>query len=299
VIVKQKPSIGVIGGGFVGGTFADGYKHYTDVKLYDVNPRRASHSYEEVVEQDVLVVALPTPMKSDGSVDVSILDGAFEKLNQTCPGGLGGQKPTILRSTVPPKHLSRISSTSKNLEFYYVPEFLTERSAALDFQQSNRIIVGTKHGLSEPIRIQDRLLANLFDLRFPEVPIKWVTYTEASLVKYLTNVFFCSKIAMLNEFAQVCEGHGLDFNAVFAKVMLDQRIGRSHFQVPGHDGKLGFGGHCFPKDLNGYMEIAKDVGVLTTVSEAVWKKNLEVRPEQDWKQDVGRAVSKEDDEGRD
>jgi UDPglucose 6-dehydrogenase len=292
--IPQKPTLGVIGGGFVGGTFAEGYKHYTDVKLYDIDPIRSSHSYEEVIGQDVVVMALPTPMRKDGSVDVAILEVALEKLNAACPGGGLGRKPTILRSTVPPPHLNRWGKEHSNLAFYYVPEFLTERSARLDFQQSNRIIVGTRHGGSEPIHLQDRVLVNLFEIRFPQVPVKWVSYTEASLVKYLTNVFFCSKISMLNEFAQVCEGYGLDFNSVFAKVMLDQRIGRSHFQVPGHDGKKGFGGHCFPKDLNGYMEIARDVGVLTTVSEAVWKKNLEVRPEQDWKRDVGRAVSEEE-----
>ncbi len=76
-------------------------------------------------------------------------------------------------------------------------------------------------------------------------------------------------------------------------MMLDQRIGRSHFKVPGHDGKLGFGGHCFPKDLNGYLHIARDCGVNPLVGQAAWEKNLEVRPERDWEKDKGRAVSDE------
>ena len=78
------------------------------------------------------------------------------------------------------------------------------------------------------------------------------------------------------------------------EILEDGRIGRSHWQVPGHDGKLGFGGSCFPKDLNGFMHFAKSIGVDPTVSEAVWKKNLEVRPEKDWEELKGRAVSEED-----
>ena len=294
--IPQKPTLGVVGGGFVGGTFAEGYAHYTEVRLYDIDPKRGTHSYEEVLAQDVLVMALPTPMRRDGSVDVSIVEEALAKLNTACPGGGLGRKATILRSTVPPKHLERFSNASTNLEFYYVPEFLTERAARLDFQQSNRIIIGTRHGCTEPLHLQDRVLLNLFELRFPAVPLYWVSYTEASLTKYLTNSFFCSKISMLNEFAQVCEGYGLDFNSVFAKVMLDTRIGRSHFQVPGHDGRKGWSGHCFPKDLQGFMEIARDVGVKSTVCEAVWEKNLEVRPTllAELEEMKGRAISDDD-----
>ena len=79
--------------------------------------------------------------------------------------------------------------------------------------------------------------------------------------------------------------------------LYDERLGRSHFQVPGHDGSLGFGGSCFPKDLNALIFEAKKAGISTTFLEAVWKKNLEVRPEKDWETLKGRAVSFEDENG--
>jgi UDPglucose 6-dehydrogenase len=99
----------------------------------------------------------------------------------------------------------------------------------------------------------------------------------------------------MNEFAQVAEAFDLEPNEVIGKVMLDQRIGRSHWMVPGHDGKRGFGGHCFPKDINGYLHIARELGVDPLIGQAAWDKNLEVRPEQDWKEDKGRAVSNDED----
>ncbi len=123
-----------------------------------------------------------------------------------------------------------------------------------------------------------------------------IPFIEGSIIKYATNSFFCTKVSFFNELAQVCKAHGLNPETVIGKVLLDQRIGRSHFQVPGHDGRLGFGGSCFPKDINGYIQIAKDAGVEPTVAEAVWKKNLEVRPEEDWKELKGRAVSDESQE---
>jgi UDPglucose 6-dehydrogenase len=294
--VKTKPSLGVIGGGFVGGTFAEAFQHYTEVKLFDLDKERCTHSYGETIAQDVLVMALPTPMRqSDGSVDVGIVERALTRLEEE----LVEPRPVLLRSTVPPDPLIRWGGRFKKVKLYYCPEFLTERTARHDFQQSNRIIIGTRHGMTQPTHLEDRNVEKVLGLRFPQVPIYWVSYSEASLIKYMTNVFFCTKIAILNEFAQVCEEYGLDFNSVFGKVMLDTRIGKSHFQVPGHDGKRGFGGHCFPKDLNGFIRIAKDAGVVPTVAMATWAKNLEVRPEQDWLGDVGRAVSEEESEEED
>ena len=71
----------------------------------------------------------------------------------------------------------------------------------------------------------------------------------------------------------------------------DHRIGDSHLHVPGPDGRLGFGGTCFPKDINALILYAKEKGITMNVLEAAWKTNLEVRPEEDWKDLKGRAVS--------
>lgn len=292
----SKPTLGVIGGGFVGGSFADGFKHYTDTKLYDKDPKRCVNTFEEVAKQDVIVVALPTPMQKDGAVSTSIVEGVLDSLEAYYgENGIAndlGFQPVIVKSTIPPAELETLNVKYEHILVMYSPEFLTERTARLDFQQSNRIIVGTVDPPDDldDLTVEEQLVHDLFALRFPMVPIYWTSLVGASLIKYFTNVFFCTKVSILNEFYQVCEMLGEDYEDIIGLVMMDQRIGRSHYQVPGHDGKLGFGGHCFPKDLNGYMHIAKSVDVKPTVSRAAWEKNLEVRPERDWEEDKGRAV---------
>lgn len=290
------PSVGIIGSGFVGGSMAACFKHYTDVKVYDVNPLRAVHNYFDVIAQDVLFVCLPTPMKKDGRVDTSIVTSALSTLANAVQEQF---KVVIIKSTIPPKDLVGMAKLfTPTLHVIYSPEFLTERTAELDMQQTNRLFFGDymadrpelKHE-SDHKAYNMALVQTLFGGRFPQVPQAWVSMEEASLIKYVTNAFFATKISFMNEVAQIAEAYGVEPMSLIGNVLLDQRIGRSHFQVPGHDGRPGFGGHCFPKDVNGYMHIAEDVGVQPLMVQASWVKNLEVRPERDWEQDKGRAVS--------
>ena len=289
-------SVGIIGAGFVGTAICKAFQHYTDVKIYD-KFKDMGFKYTDVVNQDILFVCLPTPMMMNhkapelrgsmvgGHVDLSVLDGALGALSRALPED--DDKIVIIKSTIPPGSCKYFSVKYKNLIIAYSPEFLTERTADLDFIQQNRIIVGT----GELDGMYERRITELFKTRFPKVPIKFVSWDEASLIKYFTNVFFCVKISLFNEFAQIAEKLGLDANEVAAEVLNDGRIGRSHWQVPGHDGHRGFGGSCFPKDINGYMQFAKELDILPKMAEAAWDTNIEVRPEKDWEKLKGRAVS--------
>lgn len=292
------PSIGVIGGGFVGTAIADGFKHYTSVKLYDISPLKTVHDYFDVIGQDILFVCLPTPMLPDGGVDLRIVRNALHTLESALQVQ---HKPVIIKSTIPPLDLEDLARDFRpGIHLIYSPEFLTERTAMLDFQQQNRLIFGDyiseDSATTELVEAYDTNITQintLFSNRFPLVPTIWTTMRQASLVKYFTNIFFATKISLFNEFAQISEALGEDANTTTELVLLDQRIGRSHWQVPGHDGRRGFGGSCFPKDVNGYISIARELGVAPFLARAAWEKNLEVRPEKDWEKLVGRAVSEE------
>ena len=144
-----------------------------------------------------------------------------------------------------------------------------------------------------------------FQTAFPKVPIVKTSSTTAEAVKYVINCFLATKVAFANEVAQVCEaldGRGLniEYDKLVEYAKLDRRLGDSHWAVPGpvptHDGRYvrGFGGHCFPKDLNAFIQLAHSLGVDPKVTAAAWGKNLEVRPpvDRDWEHMVGRAVSK-------
>lgn len=276
-------SIGIIGAGFVGGAISRAFSGYVDVKIYD-KYKNMGCKYTDVINQDLIFICLPTPMRQDGSIDLSILDSALGELSRALPED--DYKTTIIKSTIPPGTCERFSAKYRNLSLVFSPEFLTERTADLDFIQQSRIIIGAGEDFSD-----QRIVEAIFRSRFPNVPMVWMTWDEAALVKYGTNVFFCTKLSYFNELHQICEALDIDSKKVIGEILNDGRIGRSHYLVPGSDGKLGFSGSCFPKDLNGYIQFAKEYGILPTMAEAAWNKNLEVRPEKDWLLLKGRAVS--------
>ena len=109
----------------------------------------------------------------------------------------------------------------------------------------------------------------------------------------MNNTFFASKVSIMNEFYRFAKYLGVDWETALYGFVSDQRIGDSHLNVPGPDGKLGFGGTCFPKDINAFISFAKKNKINMNVLEAAWKTNLEVRPEKDWENLKGRAVSDE------
>jgi len=269
-------TVGIIGGGFVGSAFARVFQHYTDVKVFDTDKRRATHSLVDTVGQDVLFVCLPTPMRKDGTVDHSIVLHALEQIRDN----VFSWKPVILKSTLPPRDLMQLHAhLGEHLYLIFSPEFLTERTAEYDLQQSTRFIFGVGNHEVERDAVARELVTLLFENRFPLVPRYWTTFATASLVKYFTNVFFATKVALLNEFFQIAIASGVNPSDVISLVMLDPRIGHSHYMVPGHDGQFGFGGSCFLKDLNGYTCLARnsEPPQAPIVGQAAWRKNVEVR----------------------
>ena len=111
------------------------------------------------------------------------------------------------------------------------------------------------------------------------------------MVKYLTNTFLSTKVSFANEIYQLCEKVGIDYDKVVEYATYDERLGKSHWMVPGHDGDFGYGGHCFPKDLAALIHLANRFKTTTNVLEAVQQTNDNVRNNRDWEQMKGRAVS--------
>lgn len=294
---EATPSIGLIGLGFVGGAMYKGFAGHTDIYCYDKD--RNIGSYEEVANADIIFVAVPTPMHKDGSCDTSVVESVLEDLeiefkNRTV------RKPVVIRSTVPPDFCARMAEAYGGwMEVIFMPEFLTERTAVLDFIQSSRFIIGTDpdnlytKGPDVEINQDVAMVAELFHSRFPRTRTPIMTWQEASLVKYATNTFFTIKLSFFNELFAVCGGAGANPNNVIGELLEDGRIGRSHFGVPGHDGDFGWGGHCFPKDNRAYSAFISDMGLKPVMADAAWEVNNVVRSNRDWERQVGRAVSED------
>ena len=110
------------------------------------------------------------------------------------------------------------------------------------------------------------------------------------MVKYLTNSFLATKVSFANEIYQICDKLKIDYDKVVEYAVLDDRLGKSHWAVPGPDGDFGFGGHCLPKDLSALIHIAMQLNTETNVLNAVEETNDVVRQNRDWEDMKGRAV---------
>jgi nucleotide sugar dehydrogenase len=191
----------------------------------------------------------------------------------------------ILKSTMTPGTSGLLIEQFPTLNIVFNPEFLTERTAKLDFLTQARIVLGGNPKYTAKVR-------ELFEERFMHCYVIETNTTTAEMIKYMNNVFFASKVSLMNEFKLICDEVGADWNVALKGFAADQRIGDSHLNVPGPDGKLGFGGSCFPKDINAFMSMADALEVDIPTIKGAWKTNINVRPEKDWEKLEGRAIIK-------
>ena len=276
--------IGIIGQGFVGNAVYQKFKNYYDVLTNDLDENKSTATLENLTQMcSTIFLCLPTPMKSDGKCDTSILEKVLDKID-LLTDNLETKKTIVIKSTIPPGTTEKFNKRYESLDIVFNPEFLTERNAVEDYNNQDRIILGGP-------RPSTTELKQIFSKVFPEAHIIKTDSTHAEMVKYLTNSFLATKVSFANEIYQICEGLHIDYDKVVEYATYDERLGKSHWNVPGHDGDFGFGGHCFPKDLSALLRLAEDLNVVDNVLSAVEQTNYSVRKNRDWEQMKGRAVS--------
>jgi UDPglucose 6-dehydrogenase len=247
-----------------------------DTYVFDTDPSRCLNDLESVHHCDFVFVCVPTPMFEDGSQDLSHVETAFENASN---------KPIyILKSTVLPGTTEGLLKKYPNFKIIFSPEFLTERTAKLDMLTQSRIILGGDLSLTEKAKV-------LFEKRFKIKNIIQTDSKTAELTKYMNNTFFATKVSIMNEFKLLCDKIGANWEDALRGFISDGRIGDSHLNVPGHDGKLGYGGTCFPKDVNALLSFSKKHNIELNSIAGGWTTNLKVRPEKDWEKKEGRSVS--------
>ena len=291
---KENVSIGIVGNGFVGSAVRFGFSPNTGcdakVRVYDRDPSKSVDTIEDTVNKsDFIFLSVPTPSNKDGSMNLDIVKQALQDISDV---NAVSDNVILLRSTVTPGTTYMLQEQFDNLRIVFNPEFLTERSAKYDFINQSRVILcGAGHefdGVHET--------AELFRWRFGEsIPIIETTWETAELIKYMCNCFFATKVSFMNEMYQIAEKCNVDWETALDGFVRDGRVGHSHMNIPGPDGKLGFGGSCFPKDVQAIINFGETLGINMTTLNGVWEKNLEIRPEKDWENLKGRAVVDEQD----
>ena len=250
-----------------------------EVKVYDKDANKSTDTLSDVTKSDIIFLSVPTPSNLDGSMNIDIVDKALSDIDEH-----GTNAVILLRSTVVPGTTNKLQGKYPNLRLVFNPEFLTERSTNFDFINQDRVILG---GDINDVEVAE----SLFKSRFGStISILKTNYETAELIKYMTNTLFATKISFLNDMKLIADKSGVIWKDAIDGFIRDGRVGHSHLDVPGHDGKYGFGGSCFPKDIQALINFGNGLGIEMSVLKGAWKTNLKVRPEKDWENLKGRAI---------
>ena len=202
---KEHCNIGIVGRGFVGSAVEYGFSDKRKYLLFinDKDESKSVHSLEDVVVySDFIFLSVPTPSNSDGSIDLSYVETALQEMSEIYSEldmvGAPVENIILLRSTVTPGTTRKLQQKYQNLNLVFNPEFLTESNHKSDFVNQDRFILGGR--LSDTTKV-----SNLFEHRFPRVPIIQTDYETAELTKYMNNCFLATKVSFLNEMKQISE----------------------------------------------------------------------------------------------
>lgn len=277
--------IGIIGNGYVGGATALLKNRSVETLVYDIDASKCSPrgiTMGDVVSCSFVFVCVPTPMDKEGKCSLHLVDGVVEDLIKR---GFDSHR-IVIKSTVP-------VGTSRRLGTMFMPEFLTEQNWQHDFLSQKTWILGTNE---RDDKIRDEIYS-IFDAAWHDGVLihrphmTFSTTEEAELTKYVRNTFLATKVSFFNEIEEFCRVHNVSYRKVRELTLYDDRIGDSHTSVPGPDGKRGFGGTCFPKDVSSLLHQILAKGMMSYIILAARNRNVDVdRQEKDWESNKGRAV---------
>ena len=273
--------IGIIGQGYVGTAIKVGFEPYYTVETYDkYDGMKSTVQLTDMVETcKVIFVCVPTPMNTDGTCHTDIVESVVKEIDDRVDLANIPKPTVVIKPTVPPGTTDRLHRKYKGVDVIFNPEFLTEMNFIEDFKNQSRIILGG-------VRRGTSLLRQVYSKVFPHATIVKTNAKYAETVKYFINCFLGTKVSFANEMKMLCDEIDIDYDKVVEYATYDERLGKSHWAVPGPDGELGFGGHCLPKDISAIVNGYGDMELL----QAVLKVNDRVRKNRDWEEMKGRAV---------
>jgi len=266
-------SIGIIGHGFVGKAVDHGFNK--DIEKLIVDTKYGGLTTTQLIQEhnpEAVFVCVPTPMGETGSIDPDIVISVLQDIQDATAEGK--KTLTVLKSTITPEFLKKFITDFDRIALVYNPEFLTEKNYLEDFIKPDMQILG---GEKEDTQTVQRLYQE--HSQCAPCPYYHTDALTASFVKYTINTFLAQKVSYFNQMYdlwQVVHPEG-SWEDYMAMVGTDPRLGKSHMRVPGHDGKRGFGGSCFPKDTNALVNFAKAQGVPFEMLEKTLQVNDQLR----------------------
>lgn len=287
--------INIIGYGFVGHSVGHLCElNNIEYNVYDVLPKENVNYYSSLQEMilysekenktNIYFICVPTPSKdkgntddSHGECDTSIVEKVLSELNSNVT-----QKTiVILKSTITPGTCDRLNSNHVSndlISFVFCPEFLREATYLDDVANADFALIGTSLTLNDSEKtILSQMFSDLYNHKDSDIDIIFEQYTICELFKYTVNVYLAVKVWYFNEIDQICTKLGVEYKSLRNLFKLEPRIGESHTQVPGPDGKRMFGGKCLPKETKGMYRLQEKLNIPNNVLQEILKRNQEIR----------------------
>ena len=232
--------VGIIGVGFVGGAMVRSFE-VKGVGYYAYDKYKSMDSFYDCLNTKIVFLCLPTEFCEDiGEYDKSAIIETCCKLNQARYTGV-----VVIKSTVEPKTTLDLSERFPFLMFVHNPEFLTAATAFEDFHNQSHIVLGKGQSASDEAM---NVVMEFYTSAYPGVEISVCTSTESESMKSFVNCFYAMKIQFFNELYLLCQANAVNYERVIELMLKNGWINPMHTRVPGPDGKLSYGGMCFPKD---------------------------------------------------
>jgi UDPglucose 6-dehydrogenase len=250
--------VGIVGLGYVGKAVQASWLGTDNTVLFHDPVINGSVSIQELLDSEphVIFVCVPTPSNPDGSCDTSTVRITLNKLSSY-------KGHIVVKSTTDPVFWKQYEGV-ENL--WHIPEFLVAKNAIHDYLNPKFIFVG---GTGDNVFLLNVLSQSAINTTGP---ILFTDLITASLVKYFMNTFLANKVIMMNQYKILVDSLGGNWEHFTGMLKTDTRMGDSHFDVPGPDGSLGYGGACFPKDVRAIIDLLQrtdnSIGILEAVENA-------------------------------
>ena len=236
-------NISIIGLGFVGNAMLKTFefKKIKNIKGYDKFKNGGIGTFENCLDTDIMFLCLPTLYDENiKSYNLEPIKETLFKLNKFNYQGI-----IVIKSTIEPDTTDFFAKKYPNLNLIHNPEFLTARTAYKDFLNQKHIVLG-KSELCDDNKFN--MVINFYKKLWPIAEISICNAKESEIMKLGCNSFYAVKIQFFNELYLLSHHHNIDYNKVKNMMINNKWINPMHTNVPGHDGKLSYGGLCFPKD---------------------------------------------------
>ena len=268
--------VSIVGLGFVGSSMNRSFseKNVNIVAIYDKFKDGGIGNISNTLNSDISFWALPTIFNENTCL--YDLEPIFEVSNYFSQNNYKGI--IIIKSTVTPETTEILSKEYPKLKFVHNPEFLTARTAYEDFHNQKHIVLGYNNNCNENDK---QLLEKFYSAYYPDAEISTCSSLESESMKIFVNCFYSVKVQYFNELYVLCQKNGASYDKIKDMMLKNGWINPMHTTVPGPDGKLSYGGLCFPKDTNALLNYMKSKNSDSKVLEATVEERNNMRSDHD------------------